>query len=205
MAFMPDTDPLSRDEINQILSEARQGDKQSLDRLMPIIYTELRRLAHSYVRNERPDRTVQTTALVNEAYIRLVDYRMHWQGRAHFFAIAAQAMRRILVEQARKRRSTKRGGDAHKVSLDDAAPVSRQRAEDVIAVEDALTKLEEIDPRRSRIVELRFYAGLSVEETAEVLGISAPTVKREWRAAKAWLYRVMNGEPGDDAGTLQAD
>jgi RNA polymerase sigma-70 factor, ECF subfamily len=155
------------------------------------------------MRHERPGQTLQTTALVNEAYIRLADYKkMGWQGRAHFFAVAAQVMRRILVERARKHHSAKRGGDPQQVSLDEAATVSRQRLEEVMAVENALTGLEALDPRRGRIVELRFYGGLSVEETAEVLGISAPTVKREWRAAKAWLRRAVSEEIDDGARAL---
>jgi RNA polymerase sigma-70 factor, ECF subfamily len=193
----------SPEEVTRLLIEWNNGNKEALDKLMPVVYEELRRLAHHYMRHERPGQTLQTTALVNEAYIRLADYKkMGWQGRAHFFAVAAQVMRRILVERARKHHSAKRGGDPQQVSLDEAATVSRQRLEEVMAVENALTSLEALDPRRGRIVELRFYGGLSVEETAEVLGISAPTVKREWRAAKAWLRRAVSEEIDDGARAL---
>jgi RNA polymerase sigma factor (TIGR02999 family) len=195
----------SREEVTRLLIEWNNGNKEAADTLMPVVYDELRRLAHHYMRRERPGQTLQTTALVNEAYIRLADYRkMHWQDRAHFFAVAAQAMRRILVERARKHQSAKRGGEPHQVSLDEPAIVSRQRVEEVMAVENALTSLEALDPRKGRIVELRFYGGLSVKETAEVLGISAPTVKREWRLAKAWLHRAVNEGIGDEAEALQA-
>jgi RNA polymerase sigma factor (TIGR02999 family) len=195
----------SREEVTRLLIEWNNGNKEALDELMPVVYEELRRLAHHYMRRERPGQTLQTTALVNEAYIRLADYkRMGWQGRAHFFAVAAQVMRRILVERARKHNSAKRGGEPHQVSLDEAAIVSRQPVAEVMAVENALTSLEALDPRKGRIVELRFYVGLSVEETAEVLGISAPTVKREWRAAKAWLHRAIRAGIGDEARALQA-
>ena len=185
----------SPDDLTELLAECSNGNKEAFDKLMPVVYDELRRLAHRYMRRERPGQTMQTTALVNEAYLRLIDYkRMQWQGRAHFFAVAAQAMRRILVEQARKHHAAKRGGDAQKVTLDDTAIVSRERVEEVIAVDNALTELEALDVRKARIVELRFFSGLNVEETAEVMGISAPTVKREWRAAKAWLHHAIMSE-----------
>jgi len=193
----------SQKQISQLLEQSRNGNKEALDELMPIVYEELRRLARHYMRNERAGHTLQTTALVNEAYVRLVSYKMDWQSRAHFFAIAAQAMRRILIERARKHRSAKRGGDAQRISLDDAATVSPERLEEMLAVENALTTLEELDPRRGRIVELRFYGGLNVEETAHVLGISSPTVKREWRAAKAWLHRSITEGIAVDSRTLQ--
>ena len=190
-------------EISQLLEQSSNGNKAALDALMPMVYEELRRLARHYMRRERAGQTLQTTALVNEAYVRLVGYKMDWQSRAHFIAIAAQAMRRILIERARKHRSVKRGGDAQKVSLDDTATVSPQRVEEMLAVENALTRLEELDPRRGRIVELRFYGGLNVDETAHVLGISSPTVKREWRAAKAWLHRSITEGTEVDSRTLQ--
>lgn len=193
----------SPQEISQLLERSSNGNKEALDELMPMVYEELRRLARHYMRRERAGHTLQTTALVNEAYVRLVGYKMDWQSRAHFIAIAAQAMRRILVERARKHGSLKRGGDAQKVSLDDAATVSPQRVEEMLAVENALTSLEELDPRRGRIVELRFYGGLNVDETAQVLGISTPTVKREWRAAKAWLHRSITEGTKVDSRTLQ--
>jgi RNA polymerase sigma factor (TIGR02999 family) len=186
----------SPDDLTELLAECSNGNREAFDKLMPVVYEELRRLAHQYMRRERAGQTMQTTALVNEAYLRLIDYkRMRWQGRAHFFAVAAQAMRRILVEQARKHHAAKRGGDAQKVTFDETAVISRDRIEEVIAVDAALSKLEALDERKGRIVELRFFSGLNVEETAEVLGISAPTVKREWRAAKAWLHKaVMSNE-----------
>jgi len=176
------------------------GDKAALDKLVPVVYQELRRLAAYYMRRERPGHTLQTSALVNEAYMRLVDYsQMRWQSRAHFFAVAAQAMRRILVEHARKRHFAKRGGGAVKVSLDEAAIVSQEQAADLVALDDALTSLEAMDERKARIVELRYIGGLNIEETAEVLAISPATVQREWRAAKAWLYREIKEGARDEA------
>ena len=161
--------------------------------MMPVVYQELRRLAHHYMRNERVGHTLQTTALVNEAYMRLADYKkLRWQSRAHFFAVAAQVMRRILVENARRRNFAKRGGGAQQVELDEAAVVSAGRSAEVIAVDEALTELESWDARKGRIVELRFFGGLSIEETAEVLKVSPTTVQREWRSAKAWLYRAIS-------------
>jgi RNA polymerase sigma factor (TIGR02999 family) len=191
----------SPNEVTQLLLEWSNGDKAALDRLVPVVYQELRRLASYYMRRERAGHTLQTSALVNEAYMRLVDYRqMQWQSRAHFFAVAAQAMRRILVDHARKQRFAKRGGGAIKVSLDQAPIISQQQSADLIALDDALTSLEAIDPRKSRIVELRYIGGLNIEETAEVLDISpATTVQREWRAAKAWLYRAIKEGAADEA------
>lgn len=192
--------PSSQIEVTQLLLDWGNGDKAALDKLVPVVYQELRRLAGYYMRRERPGHTLQTSALVNEAYMRLVDYRqMRWQSRAHFFAVAAQAMRRILVEHARKRHFAKRGGGAVQVSLDEAATVSEKQAADLIALDDSLTSLEAIDPRKSRIVELRYIGGLNIEETAEVLGISPATVQREWRAAKAWLYREIKEGKTDGA------
>jgi RNA polymerase sigma factor (TIGR02999 family) len=160
---------------------------------MPLVYEELRRLAHQYMRREHPGHTLQTTALVNEVYFRLIDQkRMHWQNRAQFFAIAAQLMRRILVDHARSHQYAKRGGGAHKVSLDEGALVAEEQAADLIALDDALLSLASIDERKSRIVELRFFGGLSVEETAETLKTSSRTVMREWSMAKAWLYQTIN-------------
>lgn len=152
------------------------------------------------MRRERPGNTLQSSALINEAYIRLVDYRkMQWQDRAHFFAVAAQAMRRILVERARSRRRDKRGGAAQKVSLDEAADLSAERAADLIALDDAMTQLSAIAPRKVEIVELRYFGGLNIDEAAQVLGVSSPTVQREWRAAKAWLYRTISEGIRDEA------
>ena len=191
----------SQVEVTQLLLDWGNGDKAALDKLVPVVYQELRRLARHYMRRERPGHTLQTSALVNEAYMRLVDYEhMRWQSRAHFFAVAAQAMRRILVEHARKRHFAKRGGSAIRVSFDEAAMVSEKQAADLIALDDALTNLEAIDPRKSRIVELRYIGGLNIEETAEALAISPATVQREWRSAKAWLYReIKQGETIDEA------
>lgn len=160
---------------------------------MPLVYEELRRLAHQYMSRERSGNTLQTSALVNEAYLRLVDQRdVHWQNRAHFFGIAAQMMRRILVDHARKRHNQKRGGNALRVTLDKAAIVPQDRAADVVALDEALTTLAIIDQRKSQMVELRFFGGLSIEETAEVLKVSPATVMRDWTLAKAWLRREMS-------------
>jgi RNA polymerase sigma-70 factor (ECF subfamily) len=173
------------------------GDQRALAQLMPIVYDELRRLARRYLRHERSGHSLQTTALVNEAYVRLVDYkRMHWQNRAHFLAVSAQAMRRILVDHAR-RRNVKRGADVEHVSLDDAAVVSMDRSRDFVSLDDALNALAERAPRKAQVVELRFFGGLSVDETAEVLRVSPITVMREWRAARAWLYRELSARTGN--------
>jgi RNA polymerase sigma-70 factor (ECF subfamily) len=181
------------DEVSQLLLDWSDGDQNALDRLIPVVHQELHRLAHHYMRRERPGQTFQTTALVDEAYLRLVNYkRMRWQNRAHFFAIAAQVMRRILVEHARSRASAKRGAGAQKVSLEETAVVSEGRSAEVIAVNDALINLEAWDARKGKIVELRFFGGLNIEETAEVMKISPTTVQREWRAAKAWLHRALS-------------
>lgn len=190
----------SQNEVTQLLLDWGNGDKAALDKLVPVVYQELRRLAAYYMRRERPGHTLQTSALVNEAYMRLVDYsQMRWQSRAHFFAVAAQAMRRILVEHARKRHFAKRGGGAIKVSFDEAAIVSQEQASELVALDDALTSLEAMDQRKARIVELRYIGGLNIEETAEVLAISPATVQREWRAAKAWLYRAIKEGARDEA------
>ena len=188
------------EEVSQLLRDWSDGDQAALDKVMPVVYQELRRLAHHYMRNERAGHTLQTTALVNEAYMRLADYKkMRWESRAHFFAVAAQVMRRILVENARRRNFAKRGGGAQQVELDEAAVVSAGRSAEVIAVDEALTELESWDARKGRIVELRFFGGLSIEETAEVLKISPTTVQREWRSAKAWLYRAISEGGGVEA------
>ena len=183
----------SSESITQLLTEWRDGDKTALDRLIPLVYEELRRLAHHYLRRERPGYTLQTTALVNEAYLKLVDHKgMRWQNRSHFYAVAAQAMRRILIDQARSRDAAKRGGGANVVSLDEAAILAQTQAAQLLALDDALNQLALIDKRKSRIVELRYFGGLSVEETAEVIGVSPVTVMREWSSAKAWLLRAMS-------------
>jgi len=183
----------SRKSITQLLIEWRDGDETALDRLIPLVYEELRRLAHHYMRRERPGHTLQTTALVNEVYLRLVDHRgMRWQNRAHFYAVAAQAMRRILVDHARSRNYLKRGGDVKMIRLEEAATVVQKQAADLVALDDALSELAAIDPRKSQIVEMRYFGGMSVEETAEVLGVSPVTVMRDWSTAKAWLLRAMS-------------
>jgi len=169
------------------------GDQSALTRLTPIVYDELRRLARRYMKRERPGHSLQTTALVNEAYTRLVDYeRMEWQNRAHFFAVSAQLMRRILVEHAR-RHNLKRGGGVQHVSLEEAAVVGGDHDTDMVALDNAMNALARIDPRKVQVVEMRFFGGLSVEETAEVLKVSPVTVKRDWRGARAWLYRELTG------------
>lgn len=181
-------------EVTQLLAAWSNGDRAALDRLMPLVYRELRRLAHHHMGRERPGHTLQTTALVNEAYMRLVvQVNMRWENRAHFFGIAARLMRQILVDYARRRGYAKRGGDARRVSLDEALAVSEERAAEVVALDEALESLAEFDPRKARIVELRFFGGLSIEETAAVLGVSAGTVMRDWTLAKAWLRREMTG------------
>lgn len=182
----------SNKEVTQILLDWSNGDKAALDRLMPVVYSELRRLANRYMRRERPGQTLQTTALVHEAYVRLVDYKnMRWQDRAHFYAVAAQVMRRILVDRARARNAAKRGDAARRVSLAEADAVSNEQAADILDLDQALKELEELDPRKSQIIELRFFGGLNIDETAEVLGISPTTVQREWRSARAWLYKAI--------------
>ncbi len=182
-------DPTEPD-VTALLKEWSGGDRRALERLMPLVYDELRKLAASYLREERPDHTLQPTALVHEAYIRLTNQRdVVWQNRAHFFGIAAQMMRRILVDHARKRQAAKRDAAAWRVAtdVDDAA----DRAPELLALDRALSSLEEMDPQQAKVVELRFFGGLTVEETAEVAGVSPATVKREWRTAKAWLRREI--------------
>jgi RNA polymerase sigma factor (TIGR02999 family) len=181
------------EEITQLLLSWHKGDESALNRLIPLIYQELRRLARRYMGRENPGHTLQTSALIHEAYLRLINQReVEWQNRAHFFAVAAQVMRRILIDHARSHNYAKRGGGAPHFSLDEAAVLSNERAAGLIALDDALTSLAAIDPRKSKIVELRFFGGLTVEETAEVLEISPITVMREWRVAKAWLLREVS-------------
>lgn len=181
----------SSSDVSELLRAWSDGDKSALDALTPIVYAELRRLARRYVRGESPRGSVQATALVNEAYIRLVDYkRMQWRNRAHFFAVAAQLMRRILVDHAR-RHNLKRGGDLQHLSLHEAAALGGERTGDLVALDDAMNSLARMDARKVQVVEMRFFGGLSVEESAEVLGVSPVTVMRDWNAAKAWLYREI--------------
>ncbi len=182
----------SSDDVTGLLFAWSQGDRAALDRLVPLVERELQLLAHRYLRRERAGHTMQTTALVNEAYIRLIDQREpRWQSRAHFFGIAAQMMRRILIDHARKVAYTKRGGGAQKVSLDEACVLAEGRAAELVALDDALTALARVDERKSRVVELRYFGGLSVDEAAEVLGVHPDTVTREWRRAKTFLRREL--------------
>src|SRR5208337_2431336 len=184
-------------EVSGLLRAWSDGDRAALERLAPIVYKELHRLARHYMKGERPGHVLQTTALVNEAYMRLVDYkRMQWQNRAHFFAVSAQLMRRILVEHAR-RQNLKRGGGVQHVSLDEAAVVGGDRPADLVALDAAMDALARLDPRKVQVVEMRFFGGLSVEETAEVLKVSPVTVMRDWSTAKAWLYRELAGGTSD--------
>ena len=183
----------STHEVTQLLVDWSNGDQAALDRLMPLVDRELHRLAHHYMRQEKPGHTLQTTALVNDAYLKLVDQRqMHWKNRTHFFAMSAQLMRRILVDHARKRKYAKRGGDAQKITLDEAMVVSRQPGRDLVALDQALEELAALDPRKGKVVELKFFGGLTSEETAEVLDVSPLTVKRDWKMAKAWLFDSLN-------------
>jgi RNA polymerase sigma-70 factor (ECF subfamily) len=191
------------DDISTLLCAWSNGDQTALERLTPLVYDELRRLARRYMRRERPGHSLQTTALVNEAYMRLVDYeRMQWQNRAHFFAVSAQLMRRILVDHARSH-NLKRGGAVPHVALDEAAVVVGAQGTDMVALDDAMNTLARIDPRKVQVVEMRFFGGLSVEETAEVLKVSTVTVKRDWRAAKVWLYRELTGGTTDGFRSLE--
>ena len=180
-------------EISELLVAWGGGDESALDRLMPLVYGELRRLAHRYMSHERPGHTLQTTALVNEAYLRLVNWReARWQNRAHFFAVSAQMMRRILVDFARDNQASKRGGDAPQVSLSQASDFTVERGADLVALDEALTALAEVDRRKSQVVEMRFFGGLSIKEVAEVLKVSEETVLRDWRLAKVWLLRELD-------------
>jgi RNA polymerase sigma factor (TIGR02999 family) len=186
---------LSPPDVTEILQDVRSGDKDASARLMPLVYDELRRLADHYLRQERPDHTLQPTALVHEAYLKLVDQtRVDWQNRAHFFGVAAQLMRRILVDHARRHRASKRGGFQQKMTLDEAVDYSQSLDVNLVALDDALNTLSHLDTRQSRIVELRFFGGLSIEETAEALNVSPATVKVDWSMAKAWLRREISGE-----------
>lgn len=186
----------SAEQVTGILLAWGQGDEAALEKLMPLVYSELKRLAHHYLKGERAGNILQTTALVNEAYLRLIDSsRVQWQNRAHFFAVSAQLMRRVLVDAARARNYQKRGGGALQVSLNEALPLGEQRGPDLVALDDALQELAAFDPRKSKVVELRFFGGLSVKETAEVLQVSEDTVMRDWSIARAWLLRELGHEP----------
>jgi RNA polymerase sigma factor (TIGR02999 family) len=188
-------DEHSPQEITQLLLDWNNGNQEALEKLTSLVYAELRRLAQKYMRRESPEHTLQTTALVHEAWLRLIDQqRVRWQNRAHFFGVAAQLMRRILVDMARSRNYLKRGGGTRQVSLDEALIISEERDADLVALNDALDALAGFDARKARVVELRFFGGLSIEETAEVLNISTDTVMRDWNTAKAWLYRELSRE-----------
>jgi RNA polymerase sigma factor (TIGR02999 family) len=187
-------------EITQLLVAWGGGDQGALEKLMPLVYDELRQAARRHMAQQRPDHTLQATALVNEVYLRLVNFReVEWQDRAHFFAVCAKLMRRILIDFARSRHYQKRGGEARRITLDEALVVSRESPAGLLALDDALKALATIDPRKSQVVELRFFGGLSVKETGEVLRVSEETVERDWRLAKLWLLHELSGEERDGA------
>jgi len=180
-------------QITQLLTDWSNGNQAALAKLIPLVEKELHRLAHHYMRREKPGQTLQTTALVHEAFLKLVDQKhVNWKNRGHFFALSAQLMRRILVDRARSRKYAKRGGGAQQISLDETQLFSNARGADLISLDEALERLSAIDERKGKVVELRFFGGLSVEETAEALGVSGVTVMREWSMAKAWLYNALN-------------
>ena len=203
VSVMSENQPEQARDVTLLLSALTRGDEGAASKLIPVVYDELRRLAGSYMRRERVDHTLQATALVHEAYLKLVEQRsVNWQSRAHFFGVAAQLMRRILIDHARGHSRQKRGGDEKKVSLDEAFVFSEQQADELLAVDDSLNQLAKIDPRQAKIVEMRFFGGLSVEEAAEALGVSPKTVKRDWNVAKAWLYADLKERYGIDAATM---
>ncbi|MBA2435983.1 MAG: sigma-70 family RNA polymerase sigma factor [Chthoniobacterales bacterium] len=191
----------SRQAVTQVLIDWSKGDRGAAERLMPLIYDELRQIARGYLRRERADHTLQATGLVHEAYLRLVDQTTTtWQNRAHFFGVAAGVMRRVLVDHARRHRTDKRGGKWEKLEFDEALAAGLPRSLDLVSLDEALQELARVDPRQSQVVELRFFGGLTTEETSEVLGVSPRTIKREWRRARAWLYReIRRGEENRDA------
>jgi RNA polymerase sigma factor (TIGR02999 family) len=190
---------LSPQDVTQLLVAWSNGEQEALERLTPLVYNELHRLAHRYMERERPGHTLQSTALVHEAYQRLINLKdVSWQNRAHFFAVSAQLMRRILVDYARSRRYHKRGGEWRQVPLNEAVAVFRDGRTDLVALDDALQTLADIDPRKGRVVEMRFFGGLSIKETAEVLSVSPETVLRDWRLAKVWLLRQLSKGMHDD-------
>ncbi len=183
------------DQVTELLLEWRQGNDTALQRLTPLVYGEIRRIAHRFMQRERDGHTLQTTALVNEAYLRLLGQpQVDWNSRAHFFGVTAQVMRHVLVDHARRRQYLKRGGDAERVPLEDVALMTNERASELIALDEALDQLAELDPRKARVIELRYFGGLSLEETATILDVSVMTVRRDWRAAKAWLYNAVRNE-----------
>ena len=184
--------PTTSGQVSALLGELQKGDQAAASRLLPIVYTELRRLAAHYMRGEKSGQTIQATELVHEAYLRLVGQdRMQWQGRSHFFAMAATSMRRILVDRARKKMAEKHGGDGEKIQLEEALVLSPQKSKDIVALDDALKRLEEMSPRQGRVVELRFFGGLEMEEIAKIEGVSLRTVKQDWSLARAWLHHEI--------------
>jgi len=189
-------------EVTALLAAWSDGDTAALAKLLPLVQAELHRLAHRYMSHERNDHTLQTTALVNEAYLKLVEQRVNWKNRAHFFAISAQIMRRILIDHARAHARDKRGGGAIQVSLNEVAVVAEDQAPYILALDEALRQLESLDPQKGKIVELRYFGGLSIEETAEVLNVSPRTVRREWQRSKAWLYRMISEGTEDETRPL---
>jgi RNA polymerase sigma-70 factor (ECF subfamily) len=192
-----------REDVTVLLAKLTKGNKTAASKLIPMVYDELRRLAGGYMRRERSDHTLQATALVHEAYLKLVEQRsVDWQSRAHFFGIAAQVMRRILVDHARGHLRDKRGGGQREVPLDEALVFAPEQSLELVKMDEALERLTKLDPRQGKIVELRFFGGLTVEETAEMLGISPKTVKRDWRMAKAWLHGELKTSHGDTTGKL---
>lgn len=195
--FYPETD------VTALLAEVAKGNQAAQEKLVPLVYEQLKGLARRYMRRERTDHTLQTTALVHEAYLKLVHQQSpNWQGRAQFFGIAAQLMRRILIDHARHHLREKRGGAQIVLPLNEAVAFSPEHSEDLLKLDEALDRLAKLDPRQSRIVELRFFGGLSVEETSRFLGVSAITVKRDWAVAKVWLYGELRPDDGDDAKTV---
>lgn len=187
-------------DVTRLLGELRNGNEDAVAKLVPLLYRELRRLAGAYLSSERRNHTLQPTALVHEAYLRLVDQRdVQWQNRQHFFGIAAQVMRRVLLDHARGHEAVKRGGAVPKVSLEEAIVISKERSAELLALDEALTRLAALDQQQARIIELRFFGGLTVEETAQLLGISPATVKRDWNMAKAWLNREVRKERGSES------
>jgi RNA polymerase sigma-70 factor, ECF subfamily len=190
----------SQDDVTQLLIAWSNGDRAALDKLMPLVYEELRRRARQYMSRQQPDHTLQTTALIHEAFLKLVNQpEKRWQNRAHFLGVAAQAMRHILIDYARSRECAKRGGAGHLVSLEEGAVVSVERAAELVALDDALSRLEDIDPRKARVVEMRYFGGLTVAEISQVLKVSPDTVLRDWRLARTWLRRELSKGESNDA------
>ncbi|HMO79655.1 MAG TPA: sigma-70 family RNA polymerase sigma factor [Pyrinomonadaceae bacterium] len=184
-----------RKDITELLLDWRKGDSLALEQLIPLVHGELRRMARNYMRRQSPGHTLQTTALLNEAFLRLVDSnRVNWQDRNHFYAVSAQLMRRVLVDSARRRNSLKRGGDQVMVTLDDHADVAVERQDDLLALDEAMNRLAELNRRQSQIVEMRYFGGLNEEEIAEILGVSSRTVRRDWNLARAWLFRELRSK-----------